>query len=202
MPLHSGKEPLERGNGMAHHAAQNPKVDLGPRQNRPRMDGGSATKPLGGPRGGGRMSRKAKIDQFGIGDQVLLWATTMDARTIARKFRESTGTTISHVAIVNWLQKQREPRQEKALVRQESITTVTKELLEGEWGRTLVEIREAYMKAKLEEDTRTAGEWMTKWQRHIEMILKLYRPPDTQITVDARQAEGGLKERLWKALNE
>src|SRR3990167_5433132 len=187
---------------LVHHAAEGPKTDLGPRQNRPRMDGGPRTEPAGGPGGGGHMSRKAKIDQLGIGDQGLFWATTMDARTVARKFRESTGTTISHVAVVKWLQKQREPHQERALVRQESITTVTKELLEGEWGRTLVEIREAYMKAKMEGDTRTTGEWMTKWQRHIEMILKLYRPPDTQITVDARQAEGGLKERLWKALNE
>ena len=126
----------------------------------------------------------------------------MDARTIARKFRESTGTTISHVAVVNWLQKQREPRQEKALVRQESITTVTKELLEGEWGKSLVEIRENYLRAKHEDDSRGMAEWMARWQKHIEMILKLYRPPDTQITVDARQVEGGgLKERLWKALN-
>ena len=144
------------------------------------------------------MSRKAKIDQLGIGDQVLLWATTMDARTIARKFRESTGTTISHVAVVNSLQKQREPRQEKALVRQESITTVTKELLEGEWAVILYEIKRAYAATKDEEEK---TKLRYQWQRHIEMILKLYRPPDTQITVDARQAGDGLKERLWTALN-
>ena len=150
------------------------------------------------------MTRKSRIDQLGIGDQVLLWAVTMDTRAIARKFKETTGTTLSHVSIVKWLQKQREPAQERSLERQESITRVTKELLEGEWGRTLVEIREAYMKAKAEEDNRAASDWMTKWQRHIEMILRLYRPPDTQITVDARQQADGesFRERLWKTLSE
>ena len=60
------------------------------------------------------------------------------------------------------------------------------------------------MKAKAEEDNRAASDWMTKWQRHIEMILRLYRPPDTQITVDARQGPTGesLREQLWKALSE
>jgi len=116
--------------------------------------------------------------------------------------KETSGTSISHVAVVKWLEKVRRPAQEVSLVNQESITKVTKELLEGEWGRTLVEIREAYMKAKAEEDTRTAGEWMTKWQRHIEMILRLYRPPETIVTVDARQTGGeGLKERLWNLVN-
>ena len=46
------------------------------------------------------MSRKSKIDSLGIGDQVLLWAVTMDTRTIARKLKETTGTTLSQVSIV------------------------------------------------------------------------------------------------------
>jgi len=147
------------------------------------------------------MSRKSKIDSLGIGDQVLLWAVTMDTRTIARKFKETTGTTLSHVSIVKWLQKQREPAQERSLERQESITKVTKELLEGEWADILYEIKRAYRETESEvEKTKLRYQW----QKHIEMILKLYRPPDTQITVDARQGPTGesLREQLWKALSE
>ena len=147
------------------------------------------------------MSRKSKIDSLGIGDQVLLWAVTMDTRTIARKFKETTGTTLSHVSIVKWLQKQREPAKERSLERQESITKVTKELLEGEWADILYEIKRAYRETESEvEKTKLRYQW----QKHIEMILKLYRPPDTQITVDARQAAQGegLRERLWKHLSE
>jgi len=146
------------------------------------------------------MSRKSKIDSLGIGDQVLLWAVTMDTRTIARKFKETTGTTLSHVSIVKWLQKQREPAQERSLERQESITKVTKELLEGEWADILYEIKRAYRETESEvEKTKLRYQW----QKHIEMILKLYRPPDTQITVDARQGPTGesLREQLWKVLN-
>ena len=147
------------------------------------------------------MTRKSRIDQLGIGDQVLLWAVTMDTRAIARKFKETTGTTLSHVSIVKWLQKQREPAQERSLERQESITKVTKELLEGEWADILYEIKRAYRETESEvEKTKLRYQW----QKHIEMILKLYRPPDTQITVDARQGPTGesLREQLWKALSE
>ena len=134
------------------------------------------------------MTRKSRIDQLGIGDQVLLWAVTMDTRAIARKFKETTGTTLSHVSIVKWLQKQREPAQERSLERQESITKVTKELLEGEWADILYEIKRAYRETESEvEKTKLRYQW----QKHIEMILKLYRPPDTQITVDARQGPTG-----------
>ena len=145
------------------------------------------------------MARKSRIDLLGIGDQVLLWSATMDVRTIARKIKETRGTTVNYSSVSRYISHRTAPATAIAQAKVEAVMEISKELLEGEWSKSLVEIRENYIRAKNEQDSRGMAEWMSRWQKHIEMILKLYRPPDTQITVDARQTtvERGSALKDW-----
>src|SRR3989304_3009256 len=156
------------------------------------------------------MSRRSKIDMLGIGDKVLLWAMTMDTRTIARKANENFQSKIqetgmhplSHNDIARWLVRQNETKPAIAEAKVEAVVRVTKDLLESKWAWGAVEIDRQYHEAVKREDERGAAEWFSKFQKHIELILRLYRPPETIVTVDARQTGGeGLKERLWNLVN-
>ena len=137
---------------------------------------------------------------LGIGDQVLLWAMSQDVRSISRKIKETTGTSVDFTAVSRYIQHHIATKPAIVEARVDAIQKVTKDLLEGEWAEILYELKKDY-KAAEDEETRTRIR--SQWQRHIEMILRLYRPPETIVTVDARQAGGeGLKERLWKLVNE
>ena len=156
------------------------------------------------------MTRRSKIDMLGIGDQVLLWAMTKDTRSIARdaneeyksKMQELDMRLLSHNDIARWLVRQSETKPAIAEAKVEAVIRVTKDLLESKWAWGAAEIDRQYHEAVKREDERGAAEWFSKFQKHIEMILRLYRPPETIVTVDARQTGGeGLKERLWNLVN-
>ena len=146
------------------------------------------------------MTRRSKIDILGIGDQVMLWAMNHDVRSIAKKIYETKGTNVDYTAVSRYIQQHSATQPAISEAKVDAIVKVTKDLLESEWADILYEIKKAYRGTTDEEERMKLR---TQWQKHIDMILRLYRPPDTQITVDARQqTQGeGLKERLWKALS-
>ena len=145
------------------------------------------------------MTRRSKIDMLGIGDQVLLWAMNQDVRSISRKIKETTGTNVDFTSVSRYIQQHKATKPAIVEAKVDAIQKVTKDILESEWVEILFELKKDYKDAE-DEETRTRIR--SQWQRHIEMLLRLYRPPETIVTVDARQQHGeSLKERLWNLVN-
>jgi len=127
---------------------------------------------------------KSKLD--GHADWLMM-KSNLDVRTIARQYKETFGTSISHVSIAAFYKRQKEKLPEIAQLKADVIARVTSEVLEGESVRILNDIREGFQRAKQAEDERMMAVWTAEGRKWVEMFFKAWQPASIVIERQAPQ---------------
>ena len=139
------------------------------------------------------MSRHSKLNDHA---DWLMLRSNQDSRTIANAYKETFGTSISHVAIANWFKKNVTPKVNEAFQRQiESKLGSDQEILGEAFSRyaSLCAKSEAEMTLGERNYFRTVGEWFDR----IAKLRGLYAPQNvTQVGV-AVQVKQGDELRTW-----
>jgi len=150
------------------------------------------------------MTRRSKIDILGIGDQVLLWAMNQDVRSISRKIKETTGTSVDFTAVSRYISQHNEIKPAIAEAKAIAIREVSRALIEEHFGRILAAAEEGFERCKADHDESAAQKYLATWEKAShDLATRIIPVPTTLVAVDARQQGGeGLKERLWKLVNE